>query len=214
MIRPLFLFLSFLTSSVASAAGEVTAQIAGSQLQVGLAATETYVAFQMDITAPLSATFGTPIATDRLHEGPPMTLEGTTRRMPFQLHTNLVATDETRGTQTLRLLVYNLGLYPILDGEGPLFTLDLGTADLGEVTIDGIRFVEDYTYDEVAFSPLTLGTLTADLPSGLTAGPSSATSSSHTFGLDGRATAPAAPGSAVILRQSPDGTVRKQLHTN
>lgn len=209
MTRIWTLLLSLLTSSAALAAGEVTALIDGRLLQVALTSPDSYVAFQMDITLPAAARPGTPVGGERLVEGPPITIGGMTRHVPFQLVTHPVAADEALGTQTIRLLVYNLGLYPIADGDGPLFTLDLGADGLGGVTIDGIRFVEDYTYDEVNFPPLTLGTLTDDLTSPI-ATPSE-TSSERTIGLDGRAVT--GPSVSVILRQEADGTVRKHLNS-
>lgn len=142
-MKKIFLLLFAAVCAVASWADEVTATYTSSKIDVALANTTEFVAFQMDIKAD-GVTFGTPELNDaRLNQAGTATIGGSSTPAPFVLASNVLADG------TLRVIAYNLANRPLSLSEGNLFTVSVNGKP-SSVTVSNVLFVKASDLAEVA----------------------------------------------------------------
>lgn len=139
-MKKIFLLMFAAAAALGSwATDEVTATFTSNKLDVALANSTEFVAFQMDITLDASVTVSDFTKTGRLAEGAAVTIAGEPQSSAFQLLYNVISSDAN--TQTIRVIAYNLGNNAIQDAEGSIFTATL-SAEPTAVSIDNILFVD------------------------------------------------------------------------
>lgn len=142
-MKKIFLLLFAAVCAVASWADEVTATYTSSKIDVALANTTEFVAFQMDIKAD-GVTFGTPELNDaRLNQAGTATIGGSSTPAPFVLASNVLADG------TLRVIAYNLANRALSLTEGNLFTVSVNGKP-SSVTVSNVLFVKASDLAEVA----------------------------------------------------------------
>lgn len=142
-MKKILLFFVAAFSAIASWADEVTATYTSSKIDVALANTTEFVAFQMDIKAD-GVTFGTPELNDvRLNQTGTAMIGGTSTAAPFVLASNVL----TDGT--LRVIAYNLANRSISLEEGNLFTVSVNGKP-ASVTLSNVFFVKASDLAEIA----------------------------------------------------------------
>lgn len=141
MKKILLLFAAAVCAIASWADDVVTAKYNGTKLDVELANTTQFVAFQMDITVPASVTLqGSPVSNiERLAQGENVEINAVSTPTPFQLVHNVISSDAEK--QVIRVIAYNLGNNEIKNATGKLFTLNFD-ADVTEASIDNILFVD------------------------------------------------------------------------
>lgn len=138
-MKKIFLLLFAAVCAAASWADDVvTAKYNGNKLDVELANTTTFVAFQMDIDLPAGVTVQS-IESNlaRLEQGANVNIGGVDTETPFTIAHNVIDNENN----VLRVIAYNLGNHEIKGAEGKLFTVNL-SGNVTEATIDNIRFVD------------------------------------------------------------------------
>jgi len=119
------------------AADQVTAKVSGTTLNIGLTNETTYCAFQMDITLPtgVDATAFDAVANRLGQEGSSTEIGGT----KFIVASNKI----DAGTNTYRVIAYNLANAQIANATGDLLkvTLSAAVADPTKVKVTNIKFV-------------------------------------------------------------------------
>lgn len=144
-MKKIFLLLFAAVCAVASWADEVTATYTSSKIDVALANTTEFVAFQMDIKAD-GVSFGTPeLNSVRLNQEGSTTIGGSSTPAPFVLASNVLADG------TLRVIAYNLANRAISLTEGNLFTVSVNGKP-ASVTVSNVLFVKASDLAEVAVS--------------------------------------------------------------
>lgn len=144
-MKKIFLLLFAAVCAIASWADKVTATYTSSKIDVALANTTEFVAFQMDIKAD-GVTFGTPeLNSLRLNQEGSATIGGSSTPAPFVLASNVLADG------TLRVIAYNLANRPISLTEGNLFTVSVNGKP-SSVTVSNVLFVKASDLAEVAVS--------------------------------------------------------------
>lgn len=144
-MKKIFLLLFAAVCAIASWADEVTATYTSSKIDVALANTTEFVAFQMDIKAD-GVTFGTPeLNSLRLNQEGSATIGGSSTPAPFVLASNVLADG------TLRVIAYNLANRPLSLSEGNLFTVSVNGKPTA-VTVSNVLFVKASDLAEVAVS--------------------------------------------------------------
>lgn len=141
-MKKILLFFAAAVCAIASWADDVvTAKYNGTKLDVELANTTQFVAFQMDITVPASVTLqGSPVSNiERLAQGENVVINAVSTPTPFQLVHNVISSDAEK--QVIRVIAYNLGNNEIKNAVGKLFTLNFD-ANVTEASIDNILFVD------------------------------------------------------------------------
>lgn len=116
----------------------VTAKYNGTKLDVELANSTSFVAFQMDIDLPEGVTvesIDSNIA--RLKQGANVTINGEDTETPFVIAKNVIDSENN----VLRVIAYNLGNNEIKEASGKLFTINFNNA-VTEATISNIKFVD------------------------------------------------------------------------
>ncbi len=125
---------------------KVTAKVSGTNLNIGLENSTSFVAFQMDIQLPAGVTASKVDKTGRLKQGANVTIEGVSTETPFVIASNVLEGN------VLRVIAYNLGNNIIEDATGDLLNIALSdaVADPSEVKLNTILFVKSSDLTESA----------------------------------------------------------------
>lgn len=145
-MRKVLLFFAMLACAAASWAEDVvTATYTSSKIDVALANTTEFVAFQMDIKAEgVDLTGKTVTLKDaRLNQTGTATIGGSSVNAPFVLASNVLSDG------TLRVIAYNLANRAISLTEGSLFEVAVDSKPT-EVTLSNVLFVKASDLAELA----------------------------------------------------------------
>ena len=145
-MRKVLLFFAMLACAAASWAEDVvTATYTSSKIDVALANTTEFVAFQMDIKAEGVDLAGKTVTLKdaRLNQTGTATIGGSSVNAPFVLASNVLSDG------TLRVIAYNLANRAISLTEGSLFEVAVDSKPT-EVTLSNVLFVKASDLAEVA----------------------------------------------------------------
>lgn len=145
-MKKILLFFAAAVCAIASWADDVvTAKYNGNKLDVELANTTTFLAFQMDIDLPAGvAVQNIESNLARLAQGDNVTIGGADTETPFVIAKNVIDTENN----VLRVIAYNLGNHEIKGAEGKLFTINFDQT-VSEVSISNILFVDDALAEQI-----------------------------------------------------------------